>query len=295
MATGQNIAQTIANGAIEGFSDLLAPISAFSYAVKPTGAALGDTVKVGFVSNASGSSTFDYENGYSGNANGVLGKDVVLNNLLYQPIRLTDAELMQMSEESLKALGRKAGARLAADVISASFASVVSAANYPASSSVPYTATSYTSSAALADLDKQANNLKWVDGERFLIAGTTLWNSLMQNTSVINAANYGDASAIRDGKLPAVMGFVPYKVTINLPNSDTGFAVTPNAILFGNAYHQPGEQSKGVVDAVQATDERGLTIGYRSWYNPSKATTEKVIECLFGALKGDGNGLIHIK
>ena len=296
MAGISNMDKVFMDGAIEAFTDMVAPLTAFSYAANSVGASLNDKVKVAFVSNASGSSTFAYSTGYTGASNGVLGVDVTLDTLLYQPIGLTDADLAKMSPEVVTRLGKQAGARLAADVVSASFASVITAANYPASSSVPYTSTSYTSSLALADLDKQANVLKWTDGERYLIAGTTLWSNLMNNTSVINAANYGSAEAIKNGTLPSVMGFIPYKTTVSLPNSDTGFAVNPNAILFANAYHQPGADAGSFVTSAQSTDEKtGLTIGLRSWYDPSKATTVRVLDCLFGVAKGNPNALIHIK
>jgi len=294
MATVSNLDQLFVQGAIEGFVDLVMPITSFSYAVDVNGASLNDAIRVPFVANASGSSAFTYAAGYSGTSNGVTGKDILLSNLLYQPVSLTDADFAKITPEVVTRLGKQAGARLAADVISASFASVVTAGNYPNSAS--YTSTAFTSSVALADLDNKANIYKWADGERTLIAGTTLWNSLMNNSGVTQAYAFGGSEAIRNGTIPSVFGFKPYKTTVTLPNSDTGFACSTNALLFGMAYHQPKGESNGIVNAIKATDEKtGLVIGLRSFYDPYKATTVKVIEALFGVAKGADNGLIHIK
>jgi len=294
MAGISNMAQVFVKGAIEGFTDLVAPITAFSYATDTAGAALGDTVKVPYVANTSGSSTFTYDAGYSGAGNGVTGKDITLSTLLYQPISLTDADMAQITPEVATRLGRQAGARLASDVLSASFAATITAANFPLSCS--YTATQWTSALAPADADLQANTYKWPDSERFLIAGTTLWSNLLANSAVNAAYAYGSPEVIKEGRIPSIMGFKPYKVTVALPNSDKGFIVNPNAVLLGMAYHQPEGAADTVVNKAKMVDEKtGLVIGYREWYDPAKATTVRVLDCLFGVAKGADNALFHIK
>ena len=294
MAGISNMQQLFVNGAIQGFTDIVAPITAFSYATNQAGAALNDVIKVPFVQNTSGSSAFTYAAGYSGAGNGVTGKDITLNSLLYQPVSLTDADFAQLSPEVVARLGRVAGAKLGADVVSASFAAVISQANFALSGS--YTSTNFTGAIALADLDKQANDQKWPEADRSIICGTTLWQSLLNNSAVNAAYAYGGSEAVRDGRIPSVFGFKPYKVNTPLPNSDTGFAVNPQAILLGQAWHQPRGEANTIVNSAMGSDAKtGLTIGFRSWYDPSKATTVSIIDCLFGVAKGDGTALIHIK
>lgn len=296
MAVLNNMEQLFLNGAIEGFTDLVMPITSFSYASDTAGASLNDKVKVAYVANASGSSAFTYAAGYSGAGQGVTGKDITLDKLLYQPIQLTDADFAKITPEIVTRLGRQAGARLASDVLSASFAAVITEGNFPVSSSVPYTAAAFSSSVAWADLDKMANDAKWPDGERALIAGTTLWQACMQNTTFNQAYGYGGTELVRSGTIPMAFGFKPYKTTVTLPNSDKGFAVNPNAVLLGMAWHQPQGEAASVVASTRALDEKtGLVIGYRSWYDPAKATTIRVIDCLFGVALGNANALIHIK
>lgn len=294
MAVLNNMEQLFLNGAIEGFTDLVMPVTAFSYASDTAGASLNDKVKVAYVANASGSSTFTYAAGYSGAGQGVTGKDITLSNLLYQPIALTDADFAKITPEVVTRLGRQAGARLAADVLSASLAAVVTEANFVTSGSL--VASAYSGSAAWAALDKMANDLKWPEGDRAIIAGTTLWQHFMNNDTFNKAYGYGGTELVREGKVPMAFGFKPYKTTIALPNSDTGFAVNPNAILLGMAWHQPQGDANTVVSSTRAVDEKtSIVIGYRSWYDPAKATTVRVIDCLFGVAAGNGNALIHIK
>lgn len=294
MATANNLTQYFNQGAIQGFSDLVAPLAAFSYAVNQDGATEGDHVRVPFVTCATGSVVFNAASGYSGNNGGVYGKDVQLSIHLYQPIELTDADMALLSPEVLTRLGNAAGQRLASDFISASFASVVSTANFSGTSA--YSGSQYTASVAIADLDKKANDNKWPDGQRFIIAGTSLWNSFMNNTNFTNAYALGAASAVQDGKLPSIFGFQPYKTTVSLPNADAGFAANPNAIAVAMAYYAPGDASKGLVDASKLTDTKtGITIGYRAWYDANAGKTRKVLEVLGGATVADPTALIHIK
>jgi hypothetical protein len=294
MATVSNLTQYFTQGAIEGFSDLVAPLTAFSFKAEQEGAVLNDVVRVPFIAANTSSYAFTYAGGYANNNGQVVGKSVTLNNLLYQKYDLTDAEMQQLSPDAITRQGNVLGRRLAADFISASFANVVSNVNYPTSSS--YTSGQFTSSVAIADLDKRANDAKWVDGERYLIAGTGLWQNLMNNTNFTNAYAFGGAEAVKEGRLPNIFGFQPFKTTVTLPASDTGFACNSNAMAIVMAYHRPAAEASNIVESVKMVDEKtGIVLGYRSWYDPTYATTKRVIEVLGGSALVDPNALIHIK
>lgn len=290
-----NLARLFVEGAVEGFVDFVVPVTAFSTAINVVGADIGDTVRVPFVNNASASSAFSYATGYVANGNGVTGKDITLNTLLYQEFNLTDTEMSELSTDALIRLGRQAGARLGVDVMSASLAAVISDANFPTSAS--YSSVAFSGSAALADLDKLANDKKWPSQDRSIIAGTSLWQQLMSNPGITAAYAYGGSEAVRLGQIPSIFGFKPYKTTSTLPNGDKGIAMAPQGILLGMAWHKaPSEANTVLIDSFQATDTRtGLVLGYRSWYDPKFATTMKVIDCLIGVALGDPNGLIQIK
>ena len=296
MATVVNLNQYLTQGAIEGFLDLIAPITAFSYVVKPGAVALNDNVRVPFAQNTSASNAFAYSTGYATEGNAIVGKTVTLNNLLYQMIKLSDSDLMLLNPESLVRIGHQAGARLAIDVISSSFAATLTTATYTNSGSAPgYLAASLSSSAGLAALDKAANDAKFPDGERTLICNTTAWAALMSNAQVVNFQNFGSTDPVQQGKLRSVLGFTPYKTTLTIPGSKNGFIVNPNALLFGNGYHTPQDYGAQYNSVQQMTDAKsGLTIGFRQYYDPVKATNVRVFDCLFGSAVGDSTALIWV-
>ncbi len=289
-----NLAQYFTQDGVESFQDLLAPIASFARGINVAGATKDDNIRVPFYSCGTGSAAFTYSGGYSGTNTTANGKNIQLSSHVYQPIQLTDADvaLLANSPDAAKRMINNAVRRLASDIVSASFASVVTQANFGNSGS--YTSTNFTSSTiALADLDNYANTKKWTD--RQLIAGTTLWNCLMQNSVVTNAANFGSSEVVQKGSLTSVYGFTPYKTTVALPNGDTGFAVNSNAIALGFAYHKPAENNIYQVAQPLIDGPTGIPLGYRQWYDAAHATTNIIIDCLTGAAAIDSTALYHIK
>lgn len=288
-----NLNKYLTIGAIEGFAALVAPMTAFSYVVKPGASSINDVVRVPFAQNTSGSSVFSYATGYTNDSNTVNGQPVTMNNCQYQRISLTDSDLALLNEDALIRVGRQAGLRLASDFLSASLASCVTLSNYATTSS--YTSTNFTSSQALVALDQIANQNKWPDGERTIIAGTTLWASLLSNTAITNYYQFGDVDVPQKALLKDAFGFNPYKVSFTLPNNDTGFAVNPNSILIANGYHAPTDQGTQYIAAEQLVEENsGVTIGFRQFYLPQFGTSYRVFDVLGGAGVGNANALIHI-
>jgi|ERR1035437_5612434 hypothetical protein len=294
MATGLN--RYLTEGAIEGFVATVAPLTALGYAVKIGPAGLNDVVRVPYAQNVSASYAFDYTNGYANNGNTIVGKAITLNSLMYQRIALTDSDLIVLNQEAITRIGNQAGRRLATDVISASLATILTDANFPNSGSNSMVAT-FTSSVGLAALDKLANDSKWANGERSLICDTTLWQNLMINTTIFNASYFGTDLPVKQGRIEEVIGFYPYKCEFTLPNSTHGIATNPNGILFANGYHQPQDYDGMYVDVQEMRDAggTGLTIGFRQFYDPLRATNVRVFDCLSGVGVGDGNGVIQIK
>ena len=299
MSTVSNLNQYLTMGAIEGFTSLIMPVTAFGYVVKPGQCAINDVVRVPFAQNTSASYDFTYGTGYASDGNTVTGKSVTLDGVKYQKITLTDSDLALLNPEAIMRIGRQAGQTLASDVISASLAAVVTEANFSRSGSVAGGLASYgcfTGSAAITALQKAVNDLKWPIGERSLICSTALYQSLMGNTAINAAYAYGNSNPIQNGVVGSVFGFTPYLTSLTLPNSDYGFAVNPNAILFANAYHAPVDYGSQYTAVQQLSDTKtGLTIGFRQFYDPLKATNVRVFDCLFGQGVGNSTALYHIK
>jgi hypothetical protein len=296
MATVSNLNQYLTEGAIQGFTSLIMPVTSFGYVVKPGLCALNDTVRVPFAQNTSASYDFAYGTGYASDGNTVTGKTITMGSIKYQKITLTDSDLVLLNQQALTNIGFQAGQALASDVISASLASVVTQANFPNSGSNSSVSNFTSSLNAVAALVKTVSDYKWPVGQRSLICGTQLYANLLANSGITVAQNFGSTGPVQQGMLSTVLGFTPYLTSLTLPNSDAGFAVNPNAILFGNAYHAPQDFGSQYSAVNQLTDDKtGLTIGFRQYYDPSKATNVRVFDCLFGAGVGDSTALYHIK
>ena len=291
----QNLNKYITEGLIEGFVPLIAPATAFSTVVKPGASSLNNVVRVPYAQNVSASAQFSYTTGYAAESNTINGQMVTMNNLQYQRISLSDSDLALLNPEALAGIGRQAGARLAADFISASIASVVTSGNFATTASAP--GTSFSSSVSWAGLDYTANNLQWPSGEgqRSIIAGTTFWQAMLSNANIVQYFQFGNDSAVKSANVKEFFGFDPYKVSFALPNSDTAIAVNPNGILLANGYHAPTDQGSQYIAAEQITlPDTGITIGFRQFYVPLLGTSYRVFDVLGGSGVGNANAVIHI-
>jgi hypothetical protein len=103
---------------------------------------------------------------------------------------------------------------------------------------------------------------------------------------------------MKTGTFQSFFGFQNYLTTCFPSNpSDLvkGIAVNPNSILVGMSYHKPQDQIN-YTDKKQLTDTKSqLTIGYREWSDPAKATIYRVLDCLYGYVANDTSALILIK
>lgn len=288
-----NLDRVFLEGAMTGFSTILMPISAFSWATSNSSATIGDSIRVPHITNASGSSVFSYATGYTGDGNQVTGKDVVLGTCLYQKTDVDDSAMSKLSPEALTRLGEQMGKALARDVISASLACVVSDANFPVSASI--TNNQLTSSIGIAELVQQADDLNWTSN-RSMILNSESWNYLLRNTDIGQAFSYGSAEPIQGGKVPSVMGFVPSKYTGVMPKADLkGIVCDPSAVIVGMGVHIPSVESKNIVATQVIESPEGLILLQKRWYDPDKATTRMTIECLFGCEVGNSTGLVQLK
>lgn len=292
MSTVSNLTLYFLQGAIQAFSQKLAPIEAFSYAVNQEGAGLNDIVRVPYVINTGSAADFTYAGGYSSATGVVIGKPVTLSTLKYKMWNIDDSEILRLSPEVLKRLGGQAGNQVASDVTS-TFFNNVTASNFPLSGA--YSASAYSTQAAFVSLQKQANQNKWTD-ERHLIVGPTLYSTIVSNTTLVNYA-YGSPEVVRDGKLPKYFGFTPHMVT-NLDETNTeliqGFATCPQGIIAGMAYHRAQEEIPYFEKQMIKDELTGVVLGYRAWGDWSKASVNRVIDCLAGSAVADNKAVIRL-
>jgi hypothetical protein len=299
-----NYTQYIGRGVVQGYTSIIPPFMVQSrQATGPGGtpittAGLNDNVRVGLATGTSASIDVTYTGGYGNQNNGNIPfKIATMNIWKAQPLFVTDTEALQIGEEGLVAEGQLLGLKLAADVLSASWAPTISTANFPTHAANSASAFTSSANAAFADLQKKANDNNWPT-ERYLVANTTLWQNFMLNSGITAASNFGfNAQVAQTGQLNSVFGFKPYYTTLTLPNVDNGFACTRNAMVLTTLWAKPQDGSNRVVnDAFAIQDDvNGITLGYYEYYEPNTRTLRKYFDALAGVTTLDSNALIHIK
>lgn len=279
-------------GVIAAYSNMLAPLNAFSFNVNQEGAGLNDIIRVPWINAESGSSTFAYSTGYANSTDTVTGKNVTLDTLLYKRWDITDTDILRTSPEVLNKMGQKVGTRLASDALGKVF-QAVTASNFAQVSAL--TSSGYNTQAAFVALQQSASVLLWPTEERSLIVNPTLYANIVSNTSLVNYA-YGSPSVVQEGKLPKYFGFTPYVVTNLASNSENiqGFACSPDAMLVGMAYHRPQDEIPYTEKQVMKDNVTGLVIGFRQWGDWTLAKVNRVVDTLFGTAVGNPTAAIRI-
>src|SRR5579862_3174170 len=102
MSTVNNLTQYIGKGVVQGYAQVVPPFAISSrQAVGPGGvpitqAALNDVVRVGLATASSSSFDFTYAGGYSGNNGNINFQTATLSICKYQPLTLTDSEIIRL-------------------------------------------------------------------------------------------------------------------------------------------------------------------------------------------------------
>jgi hypothetical protein len=119
-----------------------------------------------------------------------------------------------------------------------------------------------------------------------LIANADLHNALERDPNISQAFQYGGAEAIREGRIPRLLGMDVYNTnltTIGASLSIVGFLAHPDAVAVAVRTLQPQDAGDSylAVDTV-IDEETGLGFTYRRHFNPGKGRHFASIECLFG-------------
>jgi hypothetical protein len=293
MATN-NLDEVYLENSLSGFETILCDVSAFSKTIAEEQATYGDTLTVPYMTHTSASQAFSYSTGYQSDQTSIVGKDVVLNQLLYRVGNVPDNAASKLSGTNLEEMFRGMGEALARDVISQSFVQVLSESNFPTSASI--TQTNLTSSIGLSNLVFQVDTLNWTTN-RSLIVAPSAFQYVLQNPDVNKSYAFGSSDPVQKGVINNVFGFSVNKYSGVFPvvaQPAKGIACDSSAILLGFGIHTPGEASRGLVRTTQGKS-KGVLLQMRTFYNSSLATTQYVLEACFGVGVGNSTGLVWLK
>ena len=199
-------------------------------------------------------------------------------------------------------------------VSSSTFKLATSAANALAGTAINFTTditdatlsqcTGYTGAASgfgiagIGALRKVAVDCNWPESRRSIVLNSSYDQYAMLDTAVLNALNYGSNEAVREGRVPRVLGFDYYGGQYVPTNSENmgGFICLPSALLFGCAPIAPTPSVRAQLNAYEqfTIPELDIVLSYREFADPQMDTDQTIIECSYGYTVGEQAALKRI-
>ena len=272
----------LTTAALEAFTAALQPIKSFASDFSAAAAQKGSAVRVTFIPSQAEATDFagDYTANPGSTATGV---DIPINKWKFVSWQLTDLESSLNQLVRIEMFGRQYGFRLAKAVLQDIW-SLVTNANYGAA---VFTGASATfDSDSVVDIDSALDLLYWPDMDRKLILNNTYYNALIKDPSVKQAQAIGMAGAatpVQSGHLPNLLGQEVFETMLMPTNSENlvGFAAMPDAMGVCMRYMEP-QAGNTYFQAAPVTNEGGMTLGFRDFYDNKSGTRWQVLEANYG-------------
>tara|TARA_R110002020_G_scaffold139757_2_gene310788 strand:- start:427 stop:1320 length:894 start_codon:yes stop_codon:yes gene_type:complete len=282
----------IAQSALEQFTSILAPLNAFSTSFNDEAAQKGKTISIPTINNVDSVATF--AGTYSAQDTTLGATQITLDKHFFVSWHITDTESSQSSAVELQRFGYQKGGDLAKGVFQNILAEIT-VANY--SSEIEVTAGNFDAD-EVADLREDGLGANLYPDQCSLVLQNDYFTSLLKDTDISHAMNYGSAEVVQGGTVPRLFGIQSIHETAAIPtNSEDlkGFYCHPSALAVAMRYLEPTNTS-GYISARRLTDEAsGIVMGYREFYEESTGTQTAVLECVFGKKVGVGGSLIRIQ
>ena len=290
----------ISSNALEAFTNRLAPLQAFSTSFDSEAGQVGDRIEIPFVTKFgnSGTSTVsafnvssnDYSNAGAAEIESVT---VSLGTHVKATWSLQDVQASQYAVAQLERFGNQKGNDLATKI----FGDV--SAKWIASN---FTNTTVVGVASAFDLDALLTARAEVVGrganpsDCSVLLASSHYNSLLGDTA-FQADAYGGSEAIRLGVIPAIAGFQAVYECPSLPTTANlvGVITHPSALAVAFRYLAPSGSGGGAYSRTdRLTNDLGMTMGYRQFYQPETGIDFATIEAVYGCsvVNGDAAELL---
>jgi len=126
-----------------------------------------------------------------------------------------------------------------------------------------------------------------------VILNADAYASLLADANMTQAFQYGGSEAVREAKLPRVLGMSVHETNVLPINgiSLVGLLVHPDALAVAVRSLQPQRPEAYDKFEVLTDDESGISMGYREYFEPATGKLYSAMECLFGSAVGLSLGL----
>jgi hypothetical protein len=284
---------TILDSALSALKKQLLPLNAFTTVFRDVALQGTNKVVVPFHPLESTAST-DFNGTYTFGNSTTNSREVTVNKRKYQSMGFTSSELARQPGLDLRKIGEMKGQKLAEDVLT-DILGLVTNSNF--GSAVHTGAASNFDVSDVIDIREACNQANFPKLGRSLFLDSTYDAYLLKDSNIRKALEFGGTEAIREGRIPRLLGFDYYDTTMIPANGENlkGMALYQNAILVAFAPIPPAGHLANKVAYQSLTDpETGLTIEYRGWGIENTDQTVDVIEVNYGFGKGDEGALKRI-
>lgn len=272
---------------LNAFRAAIAPFNAFCRDFSAEAVQRGDKIKV--LSVPAQDAAADFSGTYTVQDADAEGKDITINKHKFVSWGLTDTELATMPQVQVETFFTQKGYALAKAVLQ-DVLSAVTAANF---STAAFTgAASGFDSDDVIDIKTACDTALMPDMLRSLVLSGSYVSALLKDSAIKGASTFGNAQPMQNGVIGSLSGFNVLQSQLIPANGENlvGMAVYPDALLVAMRYLAP--QDEGQLLAAEAvTEEGGITLGYRRWYDPTKGQKVSVMECNYGFALGNANSL----
>jgi len=274
----------IAQAALESFTADLEPLSIFTTSYSNEVVRRGASVEVPLIANLTATTFADSYEADGGTMNKVT---INVDTHRIVTVSLSDTEYSKSSVAEITKFAVQQGKALAQSILTTVYNQFVTTAGSAAQYSATLTNLSAFTITNARALRKALSDEKVPLTDRALILNTTLYDSLLSQSGLLDASAFGARDTIADGRVPRILGMNVYESLILPTNSISlsGIAVHPNAVAVAVRALEPQAPSEYLAATVVTDPQSGLTLGYRRHYSPSSGKHFVSFECVMGTSK----------
>lgn len=289
-----NLTHTLlAEKALEGYTAALTPLNAFSRNFSAEAVQRGDKVKVFYTGAADAAE--DFAGSYTMQDADAEGLDITINKHHFVSWGLTDKSLSTQPQLSLERFAFQKGFQLGKKVLQTVWADIT-VANFGAA--VFNDAASNFDADDVQDIEKTCDEADWPTMERSLILKPAYYGAVVKDNAVQGTLGVRGNGVLEKSAVPELHNFAMYKSNLVPTNSEdlVGFAVHPDAILIAmRALQVPEAASRSGLLHEVLTNEAGMVMGFRDWYDNDTGTHKRVLEAVYGSRVGNTAGIKRIE
>lgn len=272
----------IAQTALEAFVADMESLSLFTTSYSAEAVRRGATVEVPLIANLTATT---FANDYTAGGGTINNVSIAINNHQIVTTDVTDREWVASSAVEITKFANQSGKALAQAVLTSVYNLFVTTASSAAQYSATLTNLSAFTLTNARALRRALSDDKVPQTDRALILNSALYDSLLSQSGLLDASQFGARDTIADGRVPRVLGMNVYESLVLPTNSISlsAVAVHPNAVAIAVRALEPQAPQEYLAAQTVTDPNTGLTIGVRRFYRPETGRHHMAFEAVWGA------------